>query len=115
MPCPHYMIASKLLFSVAAEDVPHLEEIKTLIKDIFDIRQAKLRTAIDMLFTDKVHTDGRPKVSFNHLTMFEIHTIRPFLPYASDLIARLERVHQQHASNLNDTTQSSSHFSSSGY
>lgn len=115
MPCDEFMIVAKLLFSHAPEDIPCLEEIKTLIKDIFDIRQAKLRTAIDSYFTGKTQLDGTTQVSFTNLTMFEIHTVRPFLPHASDLIARLERVCQQHTSNTNDSIHSSSYFSSSGY
>lgn len=104
------MVIAKLLFSHAPEDVPHLEEIKTLIKDIFDIRQAKLRTAIDSLLTGKNGIEGANKVSFNNLTILEIHTVRPFLPYASDLIARLERVFQQHTT-LNDSSMNTSGFS----
>ena len=110
MPCDHYMVFAKLLFSHAPEDVPYLEEIKTLIKDIFDIRQAKLRTAIDSLLTGKSGVEGANKVSFNNLTILEIHTVRPFLPYASDLIARLERVFQQHTT-LNETSMNTSGFS----
>lgn len=109
------MIVSKLLFSHASEDIPSIEEIKTFIKDIFDIRQAKLRTAIDSLFIGKKQLDGTTQVSFTNLTMFEIHTVRSFLPYASDLIARLERVCQQHTSNDNTVHSSSFFSSSSGY
>lgn len=114
MPCENYMVVSKLMFSHAADDMPNIEEIKTLIKDIFDIRQAKLRTAIDYLLTGN-NAEGGVKISFNNLTLLEINTSRPFLPFASDLVARLERVYQQHTSNLNDTSHSSSHFSSSNY
>lgn len=112
MPTDQYMIISKLLFCHATEDVPNIGEIKTLIKDIFDFRQAKLRTAIDAHFADKNQLDGTKTLSFKNLTQFEIHTCRPFLPHATDLISRLERVCQQQASNINDTTHSSSHFSS---
>ena len=115
MPCDSYMVISKLLFSHAAEDMTNVEEIKTLIKDIFDIRQAKLRTAIDAMLTGNGQLEGGGKVSFNNLTLLEINTARPFLPYASDLVARLERVHQQHNVNLNETSHSNSHFSSSNY
>lgn len=115
MPCQHFMILSKLLFSSAQEDVANIEEIKTFIKDIYDIRQAKLRTAIDAHFTHKTQLDGTTQLSLTNLTIFEIHTVRPFLPYASDLISRLERVCQQHTSSVNDSTHSSSHFSSSTY
>jgi GINS complex subunit 2 len=109
------MVLSKLLFSHASEDMPHVEEIKTLIKDIFDIRQAKLRTAIDSILTSNTQTENSNKVSFDNLTILEINTTRPFLPYATDLIARLERVAQLHTSSLNNTTHSSHNFSSSNY
>lgn len=102
MPSDQYMVVSKLLFCHAAEDVPYIEEIKTLIKDIFDFRQAKLRTAIDAHFGGKDQLDGTKQLSFKNLTQFEINTCRPFLPHASDLMARLERVCQQQASSLNN-------------
>lgn len=112
MPSEQYMIVSKLLFCHASEDVPNLSELKTLIKDIFDLRQAKLRTAIDAQFGDKNQLDGSKTLSFKNLTQFEVHTCRPFLPHATDLISRLERVCQQQASSMNDSSHSSSHFSS---
>ena len=119
MPSDCFMVVSKLLFSHAADDVPNIEEIKTLIKDIFDTRQSKLRTAMDTLLAGSPNQEGTrapTKVSFNNLTLLEINTSRPFLPYASDLVARLERVYQQHSSNLSDTSHNnSSHFSSSTY
>lgn len=108
MTCESFMVVSKLLFAHAADDVPNLEEIKTLIKDIFDIRQAKLRTAIDASLTGNNQLEGGVKVSFNNLTLLEINTARPFLPFASDLVARLERVYQQHSSGMNDTSHLSS-------
>lgn len=109
------MVVSKLMFSHAADDMPNIEEVKTLIKDIFDIRQAKLRTAIDSILTGSSNDSVGIKVSFNNLTLLEINTSRPFLPYASDLVARLERVYQQHSTNMNNTTHSSLNFSSSNY
>ena len=113
MPCDNYMVVSKLIFTYAAEDIPNFDAIKTLIKDIFDIRQAKLRKAIDTILTAD-NLEGSHGVSFNNITPLEIETIRPFLPYASDLVARLERVHQQHTSNLSDSLlHQLSHFTSS--
>jgi GINS complex subunit 2 len=119
MPCESFMVVSKLLFCHASDDIPNIDEIKTLIKDIFDIRQAKLRTGMDSLLAGNTQPEGSTvinKVSFNNLTLLEINTARPFLPYASDLVARLERVYQQHSSNLNESSHNnSSHFSSSTY
>lgn len=114
MPCDQYMIVSKLIFTHATEDIPNVDEVKTLIKDIFDIRQAKLRAAIDTILTGGNPEEGH-RVSFNNLTLLEINTVRPFLPYANDLVARLERVYQQHTSNLSDSTHPSIHHASSTY
>lgn len=115
MPCENYMVVSKLLFSHAPDDVPNIEELKTLVKDIFDIRQAKLRASIDCVLSGEKPAEGGNKVSFNNLTLLEVNTTRPFLPYASDLVARLERVFQQHSSNLNDTSHTTTHHASSTY
>lgn len=114
MPCDNFMVVSKLIFSCASEDLSNVAEIKTLIKDIFDIREAKLRMAIHKILSGGNPDEEYRRVSFTNLTSFEISTVRPFLPYASDLVARLERVCQQHTSNLSDTFHTS-HFTSSTY
>lgn len=49
MPNEHYMVEAKLILGSAAEDVPNAPEIKTIIKDIWDIRMSKLRTSMDAL------------------------------------------------------------------
>lgn len=116
MPCEHYMTLSKLLISNAAEDIPYLEEIKTLIKDIFDIRLAKLRTAMDIVIGSEHDNDtALRRVSFNHLTILEIHTVRPFLPHAADLVARLERVSQAQSQNTTNLSISGFNNSSSAH
>ena len=33
----------------AADDIPHADEVRTLIKDIWDLRIAKLRKSIDIM------------------------------------------------------------------
>lgn len=86
MPDEHYMIISKLILCNAADDVPRSEEIRTKIKDIFDIRDAKLRTSI------KTFLQGSGTYAkLDNLTQFEIHTVRPLLPHALDHIARYQR------------------------
>lgn len=86
MPDEHYMIISKLILCNAADDVPSAEEIRTKIKDIFDIRDAKLRTSI------KTFLQGSGTYAkLDNLTQFEIHTVRPLLPHALDHIARYQR------------------------
>ncbi|RXG67680.1 putative DNA replication complex GINS protein PSF2 [Armadillidium vulgare] len=37
MPCEHYLIVAQLVLSAGAEDVPNAQQVKTLIKDIWDL------------------------------------------------------------------------------
>lgn len=87
MPSEHYMIEAKLILSSAAEDVPKSDEIRTAIKDIWDIRTAKLRTSMD----DFIKGESS-YAKLDHLTMLEIHSVRPLLTHSLDLIARLQLV-----------------------
>ena len=43
MPNPHMFAMIQLILDVATPDVTRADAIKTLVKDIWDIRQAKLR------------------------------------------------------------------------
>lgn len=105
MPSEHYMIEAQLILQCAPEDVAHSEEIRTAIKDIIDIRAAKLRTSMD----DFIKGDGT-YAKLDNLTIFEIHSVRPLLPYSLDLIDRLNRTTE------NRNNQSSHHNqSTAGY
>lgn len=87
MPSEHYMIEAKLILGTAPEDVPRSEEIRTIIKDIYDIRASKLRTSMD----DFIKGEGT-YAKLDYLTTLEIHSVRPLLPHSLDFIARLQKV-----------------------
>ena len=40
-------------FFSAADDIPHADEVRTLIKDIWDLRIAKLRKSIDIMVSQQ--------------------------------------------------------------
>ena len=112
MPSEHYMIEAKLILGTAPEDVPRSEEIRTAIKDIWDIRAAKLRTSMD----DFIKGEGT-YAKLDYLTTLEIHSVRPLLPHTLDFIARLERETQQPANSASGhplTTSLSAHSQSTG-
>lgn len=96
MPSEHFMVEAKLVLQCAPEDVIQAEEVRTAIKDIVDIRAAKLRTSMD----DFIKGDGT-YAKLDNLTIFEIHSVRPLLPYSLDLIDRLH-------SNINARSEQSS-------
>lgn len=87
MPSEHYMVEAKLLLAVAAEDIPRSDEIRTIVKDIWDMRMSKLRTSMDALIKSG-GTYGR----LDHLTMMEINAAKPLLPLAMDHLFKLTKV-----------------------
>ncbi|XP_053665074.1 probable DNA replication complex GINS protein PSF2 [Anopheles marshallii] len=101
MPSDNYMVEAKLILSTAPEDVPSSDVIKTLIKDIYDVRCAKLRTTVESFIkSDKAH-----KVNLENVTVLELHTIQPLLPHVMDFLCRIEQTKKPIRSQ-NTTTQS---------
>ncbi|XP_076060915.1 DNA replication complex GINS protein PSF2-like protein [Oratosquilla oratoria] len=86
MPCEHYLVIAQLILSTAPEDIPRAQEIKTLIKDIWDLRIAKLRSSV----TAFIKSEGT-HAKLDHLTLLEINTVRPLLPNTLDQLHRLTR------------------------
>lgn len=90
MPNKHYMEVAQLLLKCAPDDIPHADQIRTLIKDIWDLRISKLRSSIDTFVkSDSTHA------KLNFLTLMEINTVRPFLTRALDHMHTL-RMNTQH-------------------
>ncbi|XP_035773093.1 probable DNA replication complex GINS protein PSF2 [Anopheles albimanus] len=108
MPSSNYMVEAKLILTTAPEDVPSSEQIKTLIKDIYDVRCAKLRSTVETF----LNSEGAHTVPLENVTVFELHTIQPLLPHAMDYLSRMEQTKKALRSNL--TAHSFSLGSSSG-
>ncbi|KAK3865181.1 hypothetical protein Pcinc_029193 [Petrolisthes cinctipes] len=98
MPCEHYLIVTQLLLSSAPEDIPNAQQIKTLVKDIWDLRISKLRSSV----AEFIESEGT-HATLDRLTLLEINSVRPFLPHAFDQLHRLSK--SAHGSNLSQTTQ----------
>ncbi|XP_075240514.1 DNA replication complex GINS protein PSF2-like [Convolutriloba macropyga] len=71
---PIYMEVSHLLLTNALDSIPHADQVRTLVKDIWDIRTSKLRSSIDKFIKDKETFAG-----LNNLSVMEINFIRPLL------------------------------------
>lgn len=87
MPSEHYMIETKLVIGQTPEDVPSSEEIRTIIKDIFDMRMSKFRAFMDTYVRGEITS-----IKLDNLTVFEIHSWTPVFTHALDLIGRLKEV-----------------------
>ncbi|CAI8016187.1 DNA replication complex GINS protein PSF2 [Geodia barretti] len=79
MPSPNYMEVSSLVLNNAAEDVPKADEVRTLVKDIWDLRQAKLKKGVDQMISQQ-----ETFAKLDNLTLMEMNCIRPFLTAALD-------------------------------
>ncbi|CAH1270361.1 DNA replication complex GINS protein PSF2-like [Branchiostoma lanceolatum] len=75
----HYMEVAQLLLTHATDDIPRADEVRTLIKDIWDIRTAKLRTSVD-----KFVSEQESHAQLDDLSLMEINTMRQFLTQALD-------------------------------
>jgi len=86
MPSDHYMEVAQLVLDVAPGDVPCADQIRTLIKDIWDIRVAKLRTSVDAFLKS-----NSSYAKLDHLTLLELSTVRPFLNHSLDQLYRISK------------------------
>ncbi|XP_069758231.1 DNA replication complex GINS protein PSF2 [Narcine bancroftii] len=74
MASPHYMELTKLLLNHASDNIPKADEIRTLIKDTWDTRIAKLRLSVDNFVKQQ-----EAHAKLDNLTLMEINTIGTFL------------------------------------
>ena len=74
MICEHYMEISQLLLTNALDCIPHADQVRTLVKDIWDIRTSKLRKSIDTFIRDEETFAG-----LKNLSVMEINFVRPLL------------------------------------
>ncbi|XP_043937692.1 DNA replication complex GINS protein PSF2 [Protopterus annectens] len=74
MPNPYYMELTKLLLNHASDNIPKADEIRTLVKDTWDTRIAKLRLSADSFVSQQ-----EAHAKLDNLTLLEINTIGTFL------------------------------------
>lgn len=86
LPDEHFIVVAKVILQVAAADIPRCDEVRTLIKDIWDIRTAKLRTSINAFMSA-----GKASATLTHLTLIEINSVRPIFSEALTQIHRINK------------------------
>ncbi|XP_077967143.1 DNA replication complex GINS protein PSF2-like isoform X2 [Styela clava] len=96
LPSPYFQEISHILLNQATDNIPHADGIRTIIKDILDIRVAKLRSSIDKFVKLKA-----TYAKLDNLSQMEINTVRAFLTTALDHMRNLdktEKLTEQYAS-----------------
>ncbi|XP_009881108.1 PREDICTED: DNA replication complex GINS protein PSF2-like [Charadrius vociferus] len=84
MPSPYYMELTKLLLNYASDNIPKADEIRTLVKDTWDTRIAKLRLSADSFVRQQ-----EAHAKLDNLTLMEINTTGTFLTQALDHMYKL--------------------------
>ena len=85
MPHPHFFAVAQILLTEAVEDLEKPDAVKTLVKDVWDLRQSKLRKSVDAFVLS-----GRNHAQLDHLQLIEMNSIRPLLPKTLDQVKVLE-------------------------
>ncbi|XP_059178053.1 DNA replication complex GINS protein PSF2-like [Physella acuta] len=99
MPSPFYMEMTQLLLQWGTDDIPKADEIRTLVKDIWDLRIAKLRSSIDVFVKSDVS-----HAKLNYLTLMEINTVRNFLTKALNHMQQLRLITSGHSTTFQSQT-----------
>ncbi|XP_005424859.1 DNA replication complex GINS protein PSF2 [Geospiza fortis] len=84
MPSPYYMELTKLLLNYASDNIPRADEIRTLVKDTWDTRMAKLRLSADSFVRQQ-----EAHAKLDNLTLMEINSTGTFLTQALDHMYKL--------------------------
>ncbi|EPY83239.1 DNA replication complex GINS protein PSF2 isoform 1 [Camelus ferus] len=84
MPSPYYVELTKLLLNHASDNIPKADEIRTLIKDVWDTRIAKLRVSADRFVRQQ-----ESHAKLDNLTLMEINTSGAFLTQALNHMYKL--------------------------
>ncbi|XP_054026033.1 DNA replication complex GINS protein PSF2 isoform X2 [Dryobates pubescens] len=84
MPSPYYMELTKLLLNYASDNIPKADEIRTLVKETWDTRIAKLRLSADSFVRQQ-----EAHAKLDNLTLMEINTTGTFLTQALDHMYKL--------------------------
>ncbi|XP_025195731.1 DNA replication complex GINS protein PSF2 [Melanaphis sacchari] len=98
LPTNYYLEITQMLLTIASEDIPQGNDIKTAVKDLWDLRIAKLRSSVDLFVKE-----GRVQASLNHLTPMEINSVRPVFPDTLDALMTLH----EHINSSDDRENSS--------
>ena len=98
----------------AVDDIPKADELRTLVKDIWDLRIAKLRTSVDQFMASDSMV-----ARVNNLTVMEINYVREFLSASLSVRQKLKTNQNLNFSlgdsQLYDSRLNDSRFSSSSH
>ena len=84
MPANNIFVVANIILDTAKEDIEKADEVRMVLRDIWDIRQSKLRRSVDGFIQGDFL-----QAKLNYLQLIELNSVRPLLPHAFDQLTRL--------------------------
>ena len=79
LPASNIFVIANIVLEAAKEDIEKADMVQKLLKDIWDRRQAKLRTSVyGLMDSEATHA------KLNFLQSIELNTVRPLLPQVAN-------------------------------
>uniref|UniRef100_K3WDJ6 DNA replication complex GINS protein PSF2 n=1 Tax=Globisporangium ultimum (strain ATCC 200006 / CBS 805.95 / DAOM BR144) TaxID=431595 RepID=K3WDJ6_GLOUD len=92
----HYLEISSLLFKNAAEDIEHVEHIRSLLEDIQNVRQDKIRNGLYKISSDVQNGGTAYAIQMNNISALEINSVRQFMVGSLNKFYRLATLNAEH-------------------
>lgn len=85
----HFLAVSAVLLEVASDDIPNSDRVRSLIADIVDLRQAKIKSGLAGIDKDATH------IKLTNISSIELISIRDFLARIMNVL-RTIKTNQAH-------------------
>ena len=91
----HYIEIAQLFFSEAPDDVPNLARLQTLIEDITNIRQTKLRKGMEQVLKQNADsTENLARINVGGISALEVNKIRPSFLHGLEMFWKLQNMYK---------------------
>ncbi|EGZ19885.1 hypothetical protein PHYSODRAFT_328060 [Phytophthora sojae] len=109
----HYLEVASLLLKNAPEDLDQGEHLRSLLEDLQNVRQDKIRNGLSRIAGDVVQSGGSASViQMNNISALEINSVREFMIGSLNQFYRLSRLN---AEDDEDLSQSQSQSQTQNY
>eukprot|EP00945_MAST-04E_sp_MAST-4E-sp1_P000630 g630.t1 len=103
----HYSEIASMLFEVASDDIEQPDRLRTLVEDIANIRQTKLRKGMESVM-ENVKVGGSPNVSLTGIAALEMNKIRPSFLHGLEMFWKLRNMNKVSSEQANQVLGASS-------
>ncbi|KAF4324289.1 hypothetical protein G195_002381 [Phytophthora kernoviae 00238/432] len=105
----HYLEVASLLLKNAPEDLEQGEHIRSLLEDLQNVRQDKIRKGLSKIAGDVLQSDGSAyAIQMNNIAALEINSVREFMIGSLDQFYRVSQLSQGIGGEVSSQSQSQS-------